>query len=405
MKRSESKIFDLQSVRRGVKWGGMNIDLLRRVCAAPGAPGFEFAVRELIIKEITPLVDSISIDNIGNVIALKKGKDSSKSMMAAAHMDEIGFIVRHIDDKGFLRILPLGGFDPKTLVAQRVIVHGKKDLLGCMGCKPIHVMTVAERAKMPEVTDFYVDLGMTKAEVEKVVTIGDAITRERDLVQMGSCVNVKSLDNRGGCYILIETLRTMADRNLTPAYDFVAAFTVQEEVGLRGAQVGTMTVAPDFAVALDVTIAYDTPGGTPHEMCTEMGKGAAIKVYDTSLVADRRMVEYMKSVGDAYSVAWQPELLSGGGTDAGAMQRFVGGGSIAGAISVPTRNIHQSVEMASCQDFDACVELLTGVAVHLADWNWAWGGRNESIKLKKPVQAAKEVKKSVKKSSKSSKKS
>lgn len=375
----------------------MNTELLRNVCQTPGAPGFENAIREFIINEITPLVDSISIDNIGNIIAVKKGKDSAKSIMAAAHMDEIGFIVRHIDDKGFIRILPLGGFDPKTLTAQRVIVHGTKDLLGCMGAKPIHVMTAAERTKMPEVTDFFVDLGLPKDEVEKYVSIGDAITRERELTEMGDCINVKSLDNRAGCYILIETLRALKAAKTLPAYDLYAVFSVQEEVGCRGAQVGALQIQPNFAFALDVTIAYDTPGASNFEMCTELGKGAAIKVYDSSLIADRRMVAFMKAVAAKNSIASQLELLAAGGTDAGSMQRFTAGGSIAGAISVPVRNVHQVIEMAHKNDLQASVDLLTACVSSLDEWNWTWGAENKLDKKTSPKKAAKKPAKKGKK--------
>ncbi|SEH78721.1 m42 glutamyl aminopeptidase [Akkermansia glycaniphila] len=378
--------------------GTMNTELLRKVCQTPGAPGFENAIREFIIKEITPLVDSISVDNIGNVIAVKKGKDSSKSIMAAAHMDEIGFIVRHIDDKGFLRILPLGGFDPKTLTAQRVIVHGTKDLLGCMGAKPIHVMTPAERAKMPEVTDFFVDLGLPKEEVEKYVSVGDAITRERELTEMGDCINVKSLDNRAGCYILIETLRALKAAKTLPAYDLYAVFSVQEEVGCRGAQVGALQIQPDFAFALDVTIAYDTPGAGSHEMCTELGKGTAIKIYDSSLIADRRMVAFMKAVSEAENIPSQLELLAAGGTDAGSMQRFTAGGAIAGAISVPVRNVHQVIEMAHKIDLQASVDLLTACVSNLQQWDWNWGAENKP--LSKKASSKKADKKPAKKGKK-----
>lgn len=378
--------------------GTMNTELLRKVCQTPGAPGFENAIREFIIKEITPLVDSISVDNIGNVIAVKKGKDSSKSIMAAAHMDEIGFIVRHIDDKGFLRILPLGGFDPKTLTAQRVIVHGSKDLLGCMGAKPIHVMTPAERAKMPEVTDFFVDLGLPKEEVDKYVSVGDAITRERELTEMGACINVKSLDNRAGCYILIETLRALKASKTLPSYDLYAVFSVQEEVGCRGAQVGALKIQPDFAFALDVTIAYDTPGAGSHEMCTELGKGAAIKIYDSSLIADRRMVAFMKAVSEAENIPSQLELLAAGGTDAGSMQRFTAGGAIAGAISVPVRNVHQVIEMAHKNDLQASVDLLTACVSNLQQWDWNWGAENKSLTKKaSPKKADKKPAKKGKK--------
>ena len=161
----------------------MNLELLRQVCVTPGAPGFEDKIRDFIIQEVAPLVDAVRVDNMGSVIAIVEDKNTEKTMMAAAHMDEIGFMVRHIDDKGFIKFLPLGGFDAKTLTAQRVIVHGKKDLIGVMGVKPIHVMSPAERTKLPEVTDFFIDLGMSKEEVEKYVSVGDSVTRERDLVE------------------------------------------------------------------------------------------------------------------------------------------------------------------------------------------------------------------------------
>ena len=148
----------------------------------------------------------MSIDNMGNVTAFKKGK-KNKKVMIAAHMDEIGFIVTHIDEKGFLRFIPLGGFDPKTLTAQRVVVHGKKDVVGVMGSKPIHVMSAEERTKVAKIEDYFIDLGMSKKEVEKVISVGNTVTRERELIEMGNCVNCKSIDNRVSVFILIETLR------------------------------------------------------------------------------------------------------------------------------------------------------------------------------------------------------
>ncbi|MEG0025281.1 MAG: M42 family metallopeptidase [Akkermansia sp.] len=361
----------------------MNVDLLRRICATPGAPGFEHSIRDLLIEEVEPLVDAIRVDNIGNVIAVIEGKDTTKPVMAAAHMDEIGFMVRHIDNKGFIRFLPLGGFDPKTLTAQRVIVHGKKDLIGVMGVKPIHVMTAAERAKMPEITDFYIDLGMSRDEVLKYVTVGDSVTRERDLVEMGDCVNVKSLDNRAGCYMLVEALRQIKKSKKKPPFTIYGVFTVQEEVGLRGAQVGALDLQPYFALALDVTIAFDTPGAAEHEFVSKLGEGAAIKLYDGTLIADRRMVDFMKATGDANKIKWQVEMLSAGGTDAGALQKFVPGGSITGAISVPVRNVHQVIEMAAKKDIDACTDLLSACLMNLGEWDWSWGAINAPTPTKK----------------------
>ncbi len=350
----------------------MNVTLFKTLCEAYGAPGFEGQVRGIIQEIVEPLADSVSIDHMGNLIALIKGKSSEKSIMCAAHMDEIGFMVRHIDDKGFIRILPLGGFDPKTLTAQRVIVHGKKDLPGCMGVKPIHVMSPEERTKMPAVTDYIVDVGMSKEEVEKIVRVGDSITRVGDLIEMGDCVNVKSIDNRGGCYMLIEGIKKLRDAKKLPAYDLYAVFSVQEEVGLRGAQAATLSIQPTFSLALDVTIAFDTPSAPAHEKCTELGLGTAIKLYDGSLITDRRMVDFMTALAEEGGIPYQYEMLCAGGTDAGAMQKFTAGGSIAGSVSIPVRNVHQSIEMSHKTDIDASVDLLTACFESFDRWDWSW---------------------------------
>ena len=145
---------------------GINLELLAEICEAPGAPGYEQRIREIVAREIEPFVDELRIDNMGNLTAIVRGK-KDKKIMIGAHMDEIGFIVTHIDDNGFLRFHTLGGFDPKTLTAQRVIIHGKKDIVGVMGSKPIHVMTAEERNKPPKITDFFIDTGLSKSEVEK----------------------------------------------------------------------------------------------------------------------------------------------------------------------------------------------------------------------------------------------
>ncbi|MEJ2006002.1 MAG: hypothetical protein P8X57_13805 [Cyclobacteriaceae bacterium] len=165
---------------------GINVKLLKKICEAPGVPGYEQRIRKLILDEVKSLADDVSVDNLGNIIAIKRGKSSEKRAMVAAHMDEIGFMVTHIDDKGFVRFTTLGGFDPKTLTAQRVIIHGKKDVIGVMGTKPIHVMTPEERNKMPKTKDFYIDLGLSKKDVDKIVSIGDPISRERELIEMGN---------------------------------------------------------------------------------------------------------------------------------------------------------------------------------------------------------------------------
>tara|TARA_B110000444_G_scaffold57849_1_gene53908 strand:+ start:5739 stop:6782 length:1044 start_codon:yes stop_codon:yes gene_type:complete len=344
----------------------MNIALLKLICETAGAPGFEERVRQLVLKEIDGIVDEISIDNLGNVTAIKHGKSSEKKVMIAAHMDEIGFIVTHIDDNGFVRFHTLGGFDPKTLTAQRVILHGEKDLIGVMGSKPIHVMSTEERNKVPKTTDYFIDLGMSKKEVEKYISIGNPITRERKLIEMGDCVNCKSLDNRVSVFILIETLKRLKSF----PYDIYAVFTVQEEVGIRGAQVSAMEIKPDFGFGLDTTIAYDVPGASTHEKITELGKGAAIKIMDSSTICDYRMVKYMKEVAAKHKIKTQLEILPAGGTDTMGVQRSSPGGSIAGAVSIPTRHIHQVIEMAHKDDIHQSINLLQKCIENLEDYDW-----------------------------------
>lgn len=347
----------------------IDISLLKQVCEIAGAPGFEKRIRDLVIDLVRPHVDEIRTDNLGNVIAIKKGKRNpdGKRVMVAAHMDEIGFIVTHIDEQGFVRFHTLGGFDPKTLTAQRVIIHGKKDLVGVMGTKPIHVMSQEERNKLPKTTDFFIDLGMSKEEVEKYVSVGDPITRERELVEMGSCVNCKSIDNRVAVYILIEALKKIQ----TPAYDVYATFTVQEEVGIRGANVAAHGINPDFGIALDTTIAFDVPGAQPHEKVTELGKGTAIKIMDAMTICDYRMVEFMKQTAKKENITWQPEILTAGGTDTAGVQRMGKQGAIAGAISIPTRHLHQVIEMAHKQDIADSIELLIACLEQIDGYNWS----------------------------------
>ena len=173
----------------------INTKLLAEICNTAGAPGHEQRVREVVLREVNSLVDEIKIDNMGNVVAIKKGKENKK-VMIAAHMDEIGFIITHIDDNGFIYFHTLGGFDPKTLTAQRVIIHGKKDIIGVMGSKPIHLMTADDRAKVSTLKDYFIDTGRSKKELDKIISVGDTITRERELIEMGDCLNCKSLDNR-----------------------------------------------------------------------------------------------------------------------------------------------------------------------------------------------------------------
>lgn len=347
----------------------INIELLKKICETPGAPGFEQRIRKVVLDEVTPLVDEVYISAMGNVVAIKKGKAPKKAMVAA-HMDEISFIVTHIDDDGFIRFHPLGGFDPKTLTAQRVIIHGKEDVIGVMGSKPIHIMKPEERTKVVPIKDYFIDTGMRKEAVEKVISIGNPITRERSLIEMGDCVNSKSLDNRVSVFILLETLRELKDQEVP--YDIYGVFTVQEEVGLRGAINAAHQINPDFGFGLDVTIAFDTPSAQAHEVVTKLGKGTAIKVMDGSTICDYRMVEYMKKVATENDIQYQLEVLPAGGTDTAGLQRYGKDGSIAGAVSIPLRNMHQTIEMANKADVRGSIDLLKASLVNLDQYDWSF---------------------------------
>lgn len=347
----------------------LNIDLLAKICKTPGAPGFEQKVRALVLEELKGLTDEVEVDNMGNVYAIKKGK-SDKRVMIGAHMDEIGFMVTHIDDKGFIRFHTLGGFDPKTLTAQRVIIHGKKDVIGVMASKPIHVMSPDERNKVAKLSDYFIDTGLTPDEVKDLVKIGDPVTREREFIEMGQCVNSKSLDNRLAVFILIETLRNLKGKEVP--YDIYGVFTVQEEVGIRGANVSALRINPDFGFGLDTTIAFDLPGAAAHEMITKLGEGTAIKIMDASTICDYRMVDFMKKTADKHKIKWQPEILTAGGTDTAGIQRMTQGGSIAGAVSIPTRHLHQVIEMANKEDIQASIDLLTACVSDLDTYDWSF---------------------------------
>ena len=346
----------------------INKKLLAEICEVAGAPGHEQRVREIVLREVTSLVDEIKMDNMGNIVAIKKG-NKDKKVMIGAHMDEIGFIVTYIDDKGFIYFHTLGGFDPKTLTAQRVIIHGKEDVIGVMGSKPIHLMNAADRKKAPTIKDYFIDTGRTTKDLEKIISIGDTITRDRKMIEMGDCLSCKSLDNRVAVFILIEMFREMKKK---PPYDIYGVFTVQEEIGIRGANVSALEINPDFGFGLDTTIAWDTPGSTKQEQVSALGDGACIKVMDSSTVCDYRMVAYMKEVAKKKKIKTQLEILPAGGTDTAGIQRMNPGGSIAGAVSIPTRHIHQVIEMVHKEDVRGAIDLLRHSVENLHTYDWSF---------------------------------
>jgi endoglucanase len=330
----------------------MNFALLAELCAAPGAPGREEAIGRLVRRELAAAADEMLDDPLGTVVAMRSGEDGPR-LMLAAHMDEIAFMVTHVAEGGFLRVLPLGGFDPKTLVAQRVVVHGREDLLGVMGTKPIHLMSDADKRKAATIDDVVVDTGLPEERVREAVRPGDVVTREARLERLGDLVTGKSLDNRAGLYVMVEAFRNLS----THRCRVYAAATAQEEVGARGARVAASRVAPDLGLAIDTTFANDLPDAKAHQRCTTLGGGAAIKVFDRSAIVPARVVDHLVAVATEREIPHQIEVMSRGGTDTRELQ-ISGRGAVAGAVSIPTRYLHQSVEVCHPDDLDACVRLV-----------------------------------------------
>jgi tetrahedral aminopeptidase len=311
-------------------------------------------IRDLVIREMGPYVDDLTVDPMGSVAGTRRGGGGPRVLLAA-HMDELGFLVTHIDDEGFIRVVPLGGFDPKTKVAQRVIVHGTEDLLGVMGAKPIHIMSEEERKRLPKPDDHYIDVGLPADRVRAIVRQGDPVTRERTLARLGDLVTCKSLDNRAGLYVMLRALRQLAEHEC----EVVAVATTQEEVGLRGARVAAQRLRPDIGLAIDITLANDGPGAKPHERVTVVGAGAAIKAYDSGVIVPRAVIDHLVGIADSRGIAHQIEIMPRGGTDTRELQ-LAGDGALAGCVSIPTRYVHQVVETCHPDDLEACAALVAG---------------------------------------------
>ncbi len=333
------------------------MDLLKELCECSGVAGREERLREIVRRELEPISDELRVDSLGNLIALKKGKRGAKRLMIAAHMDEIGFVVSHIEENGMLRLVPLGGHDPRNMVAQRVTVCGtKRDIPGLLypGIKPPHIQTDEDRKQPLRVSDFCVDLYMPVAKVKREVEIGTMVTLHREFVEIGNGVSCKAMDDRLSVYVMIKAMQQAKSFG----FDTYAVATTQEEVGLRGATVSAFNVEPDVGIALDITLAADIPGVPEHEQVTRLGQGTAIKLMDTSSISHAGLVAGMKALAKKRKIKHQIEILPRGGTDAGAIQRVRSGAPVI-TLSVPTRYVHTSIELADWKDIDATIKLLT----------------------------------------------
>ncbi|MEO1240174.1 MAG: M20/M25/M40 family metallo-hydrolase [Pseudomonadota bacterium] len=336
----------------------MNIDLLKRLCETPGVPGHEDRVRDLILSEIKGLFDEVTTDAMGSLHGRKAGKgDDPQKIMLLCHMDEIGFLVSHVSDKGFVSILPVGGFDPRNLFSRRVrICTAGGDILGVMnpGGRPVHIASAADRKKIPEVHEFFIDTGLGEATKDKVA-VGDMVVMEEPFIEIGEKVVSKALDNRIACWLGIEAIRGLGKTK--PKAEIHVVFTSQEEVGLRGARTASFQVRPDIGIGIDTTLACDTPGVPEQDRTTTQGKGVGIHVRDSSFIADKGLVADFVALAEKKKIPYQRTMLRAGGQDGAAAQQSAAGSRAIGIV-VGTRYIHTVTEMIHKTDLEAARNLL-----------------------------------------------
>ncbi len=330
-------------------------ELIKKLSEAHGIPGNEDEVRDILKEELEKYCDSVEIDKLGNLIARKKGE--GKKVMITAHMDEIGLMIKHIDEKGFLRFTTIGGFFDQTLLNQRVIVHGKKRVRGVIGSKPPHLMKEEERKKVVEYQDMFIDIGASSdKEAKKIVSIGDYVTFDVSFAELeNGLITGKAFDDRLGCAALVEVAKR-TESNL----DIYFVGTVQEEVGLKGARTSAFKINPDIAIAIDVTTTGDYPGVGKEVCAVEINKGPVITIADSKgrgLIAHKFVRELLIKTAEKHKIPYQLEVGEGGTTDATAIH-LTREGVPSGVVSVPTRYIHSPVEVASMKDVENLVNLL-----------------------------------------------
>ncbi|WP_424245764.1 endoglucanase [Elusimicrobium posterum] len=344
----------------------MDFELFKKIAELPGVSGREEAVRNAVIKLFKPLTDELRTDALGNVIAVKKGKGVRK-LLLDAHIDEIGMLVSHIDEGGFLRFVTLGAIDPRTLPAQRVTVQtAKGSITGVIGTKAAHLLEAGEASKSVSVKNLFIDIGMDGPEARKTVEPGDPVTLQRSAIEFGSnFINSKAIDNRIGVYIILEALKRVKKFDC----DIYIALNAQEEVGSRGAATAAYGIDPDVALVIDTTAANDIPATAPHEFNCVPGRGIAITIMDSGSIANPQIVKTLKTLAKDRDIPWQVKISARGGNDASAIHKTKTGVPT-GILSIPTRYIHTSIETASKTDIDAAIDLTVAFIENCSKYNF-----------------------------------
>lgn len=328
--------------------------LLAQLSEAAGVSGQETEIRELIKSLARERGSEVQTDALGNVIARKPGRRGKPVVMLAAHMDEVGLMVTGIEKEGFLRFRPVGAVDERVLVAKHVRV-GRDKVPGVIGCKPVHLQEPDERKEPIKLKDLYIDIGAkNRKEAEKLVHLGDGVVFATRFERLeGSLVKGKAFDDRVGCTVLLDLLQEQYD------FDLVCAFTVQEEVGLRGAGVAAFTVSPDIALVIEGTTAGDVPDIPGHKQSTIVGKGPALTLMDKSVIPSKPLLERLLEVAKLRDIETQFRRTTTGGTDAGKIRLTKGGIPVAG-VSLPCRYIHSPVSIMSLADLEKATRLVKG---------------------------------------------
>lgn len=336
-------------------------DLLRSLTEAHGPVGYEDDPRELVVAEFEQTVDRVRTDAMGNVVGTVEGDADGPELLVAAHMDEIGFMVTHVDDDGFIHVASLGGWNAEVLRAARVRVHadgGDDPIDGVIGAIPAHVRDTDDEQ---DVDDVAIDVGLDGEAAADRVSVGDVVTMRAPTERIGDCVSGKALDDRAGVWA---TLRAAELSDPETTVHFVA--TTQEEVGLRGAEAVGVDIAPDVAIAVDGTLERSVPGVDAADRVTTLGDGVGIKHKDATVIPTPAVVDRLESLAADHDIPSQREVAANIGTDTGALQTTAGSTPV-GAVSIPVRYHHSTVETAHVDDLAATVDLLVAVAEAGAD--------------------------------------
>ncbi len=337
------------------------IETVKKLCSLSGVASFEDPVRDYLINEAKPYADEMRVDALGNLIIFKKGtKSTGNKLMLCAHMDEVGLIIKRITDDGYLKFAPIGGIDRRVLIGKRVFV-GWNRVPGIIGLKAVHLTTADERGKMPRIDEFYLDIGAkNKEEAEALVTCGDFAVFDNECLEFGNGMfKAKAIDDRVGCAVMLKMLQ----RDLP--MDCVFAFTVQEEVGTRGAFGAAFSITPEIALVLETTTAADLPGIKGQKRVCTPGHGPVISLMDGGTIYDKELFQLMCDTADSEGIPWQVKHYIAGGNDSRAIQRTKSGVRVAG-LSAAVRYLHAPTSVGATKDFEQMLTLTAAFVDALA---------------------------------------